>query len=746
MIRNITQHSAIPTDIIAELLTRHPYHSSLISSIMDPTKGDALNLHTVESATDWVVVENADHKPLNLHTVGSADWAVVENADHKPTIQAYNALRERILPLMPAVNQDGALERAESQDEGQIKALYYLCEYRHDVILSARTGLGKIFQLAPLLRPGICLIISPSPSKTLASRQLRSLDALKEAGAKGLVINQDNNDYDTRRQVARGEFTHGIYIFYASIILSPFLPDGVGLICYITVIISPEFLNSRIFLQEVLQDEQFLAKLVLVAFDELNVAQKWAICREEYEQLHKLRDRIPRSVPWFGTSATLDSQTLEAAKFAVGFEDPIMIRTSIDRPDIFYELREFEVQPGSFEDLRFLLPEKSTLEEARTLPKTIIYFKDSRTIRAALEAMWDWLVQAGLNPEAAQSIVRPFDGAMSSWLRDKISADFRNEDSKARILLVTDAAGMEVGNRGVELIIQYDVDRFVRSSLEMKTIMQRLGRAARGQSEKGHFIWLVPHYVFGPTQPSDLDNDIATTAEDEMIVGDNAATLKKTESAKYNDMADIFKRFFDPARCTRQALLDFFCEPANRRHRNERCCNKATCQPMHTWPSKQSKTPTERAKELYDLTQNWKTTDDLMKLPPSHPPHGWPWVQGVFEEKLREWRQKEAKDLFSGNSWIPPCPQLILPDEELDKLVLMNIACSSEEIVKHFLPEWELCRRDYSGKIVELAQESAKVSKRDGEAKTRAMKEQKKAAEKAAQEAEEERQARLRAS
>jgi superfamily II DNA helicase RecQ len=55
-----------------------------------------------------------------------------------------------------------------------------------------------------------------------------------------------------------------------------------------------------------------------------------------------------------------------------------MIRTSIDRPDIFYELREFE--PKSFEDLRFLLPEKLTLEEARKLPKAIIYFKDSKSI------------------------------------------------------------------------------------------------------------------------------------------------------------------------------------------------------------------------------------------------------------------------------------------------------------------------------------------------------------------------------
>ena len=81
------------------------------------------------------------------------------------------------------------------------------------------------------------------------------------------------------------------------------------------MITSPEILNSRKFRQEVLQNEQFLGNLVLVAIDELHVAQQWATFREEYGQLHKLRARIPRSVPWFGTSATLDSHTLEAAKF-----------------------------------------------------------------------------------------------------------------------------------------------------------------------------------------------------------------------------------------------------------------------------------------------------------------------------------------------------------------------------------------------------------------------------------------------
>jgi hypothetical protein len=34
-------------------------------------------------------------------------------------------------------------------------------------------------------------------------------------------------------------------------------------------------------------------------------------------------------------------------------------------------------------------------------------------------------------------------------------------------------------------------------------------RAAAEQSDNGHFIWLVPRYVFGPTKASDLDDNVS---------------------------------------------------------------------------------------------------------------------------------------------------------------------------------------------------------------------------------------------
>ena len=58
---------------------------------------------------------------LQTHTVGSAkDWVVVEGVDKEPTIQEYTAFRERMLPLMPKISQNGVLKPAKPR-EGQVR-------------------------------------------------------------------------------------------------------------------------------------------------------------------------------------------------------------------------------------------------------------------------------------------------------------------------------------------------------------------------------------------------------------------------------------------------------------------------------------------------------------------------------------------------------------------------------------------------------------------------------------------------
>ena len=97
---------------------------------------------------------------------------------------------------------------------------------------------------------------------------------------------------------------------------------------------SPEIALSDPF-HEILRDQYFQKKLVLVAVDELHIVDQWGTFRKPYSQLAVLRDCIDRRVPWFGASATLDPAMLKWVKELVGFTPNVkVIQTSVDCPDI----------------------------------------------------------------------------------------------------------------------------------------------------------------------------------------------------------------------------------------------------------------------------------------------------------------------------------------------------------------------------------------------------------------------------
>jgi hypothetical protein len=494
-----------------------------------------------------------------------------------------------------------------------------------------------------------------------------------------------------------------------------------------------------------------------VAIDELHCVDQWGSFREEYKELYKTRTRIPTRIPWFGTSATLDPMTMAISMKGAGFTNPVILRTTIDRPDIFYEIRRFNTNPGSFEDLRFLIPEKICSEDIQKLPKIIIYMKSTKDIRSACRRLQSMLVQAGLTLAEARSTIQPFYASLSTKTKDRVADDFRMASSIARIILATDAMGMGVGNEAVELVIQYGIDKIVTKDGAMKTVMQRLGRAARTISERGHFIWLVPNWVFPPPEseyaplPENSSNlrNVFTVSEDGTVNEDNAGISKKEGVKKRSAMTPTFQRLFDPKICIREVMLKFFKEPTPpngiEAHRPRLCCNSHKCQPEHSWPSRQSKSPEERAAELYDVISKRKEGDiwELKKLPSSFHLKGWQWLEGTFEENLRKWRDAETEKRYGNSTYLIPGPEFILPNNIMERLIKMNTHCESVDIIKHFFPDWP-DRFEHARAIAEIAKASSFVIKKDGEEKNLEIKAAKNSAAKEAARAKEARKARLK--
>ena len=92
---------------------------------------------------------------------------------------------------------------------GQTLCLWHLLYGRQDALFQAATGYGKslIRQCAPIIGAGISLMLSPL--NMLSEDQIAALPV----GSRGLALTAQNNNEETYKGIARGDYTHAKYAF-----------------------------------------------------------------------------------------------------------------------------------------------------------------------------------------------------------------------------------------------------------------------------------------------------------------------------------------------------------------------------------------------------------------------------------------------------------------------------------------------------------------------------------------------------
>ena len=98
----------------------------------------------------------------------------------------------------------------KSPRPGQVLALHHLLYGKQDTLLQAATGYGKsmIWQCAPLIGAGIALMVSPL--NMLTEDQV----ILLPRGSKGISLTAENNTTEAYKDIAAGNYTHGMPISY----------------------------------------------------------------------------------------------------------------------------------------------------------------------------------------------------------------------------------------------------------------------------------------------------------------------------------------------------------------------------------------------------------------------------------------------------------------------------------------------------------------------------------------------------
>lgn len=370
-----------------------------------------------------------------------------------------------------------------------------------------------------------------------------------------------------------------------------------------------------------LRDPLFQQKLALVAIDEAHVVWEWGESfRKHYSQLVALRSFIRRAVPWLACSATLDPQTLAKVQELCGFDSSVLIqRNSIDRPDIFIAVKQIIHPITTFRDLEFLIePARKAIRDAATqycesqaraaialgdlhsatqlislsvrgsqnsrilqgvnsraccmkIRKTVVYFDSIATLEAATALLTVALISTGCSKTAAVNAIQPYHAELAAFDKECISREFAKPDketaqesSRHRIIMATDAMGMGIDNPDIQLVVQW------RQPASLSSLWQRAGRAARGASNTGEFIWLVEPWCFeagtsgtgsqGPSQSITLHN----------------RSLRQ-------ELSDVI----NSRHCTRRSILQFFEDATSYLHPSgpQSCCSLCRGDP----PSSQSR-------------------------------------------------------------------------------------------------------------------------------------------------------------
>jgi superfamily II DNA helicase RecQ len=206
---------------------------------------------------------------------------------------------------------------------------------------------------------------------------------------------------------------------------------------YQIVVISPEMLQSRRFVEKVLRKPEFGPRVLSVFVDEAHCVSHWgASFRKKYATIGIVRAFLPRSTPMIAVTATLTAKVHRdiLQKLEYDPNNYIFVDKGNDRPNVAQIVRAMEYPMNSFRDIDFVIPESMT--SPLDIPKTFVY-ADDINIGGELADHLNGRVEEKFRH---LGLVRPYNAAMSKSYRKTALRLFK--EGIIRVLVCTDAAGM----------------------------------------------------------------------------------------------------------------------------------------------------------------------------------------------------------------------------------------------------------------------------------------------------------------
>lgn len=288
-----------------------------------------------------------------------------------------------------------------------------------DTVVLMPTGGGKsvCFQIPALMKPGVCVVVSP-----LIALMKDQVEALLLNGIPAAFLNSTQGSRE-QREIEADALSGKLKLLY----------------------VSPEKLMGESFFI-------FLKRLTLSLFaiDEAHCISSWGHdFRPEYTQLNVLKTHFP-DVPVMALTATADKLTRQDITDRLGMIDPAVFVASFNRENL-----SLKVLPGTNR-----LPQIIRLLQLKPDTSGIIYCLS----RKSCESLAAKLQEKGF-------IAAFYHAGMDAQERSRTQEAFLRDD--VRIMCATIAFGMGIDKSNVRWVIHYNLPK------NLESYYQEIGRAGR---------------------------------------------------------------------------------------------------------------------------------------------------------------------------------------------------------------------------------------------------------------------------
>lgn len=364
------------------------------------------------------------------------------------------------------------------------------------------TGGGKsmCYQVPALAKPGIVLVISPLIA--LMENQVNILKK-KKINAEFLSSTQTAS---TKEKI-REDLNSG--------------KPSVKLL-YVT----PELVATKGFSSTLMKlyDRGLLS---LIAVDEAHCISTWGHdFRPSYRKLSLLRNHL-QNVPILALTATavpkVEMDVIESLKL----HQPIVLRASFNRPNIYYEVRYKDLLGDVYSDISNIL--KSSGNSC-----SIIYCLE----RATCDDLSCHFLKHGISSAA-------YHAGLNNKVRSSVLDDWLS--SKIQVVVATVAFGMGIDRKDVRIVCHYNIPK------SMEAFYQESGRAGRDQSPSRSVLY------YGLDDRTKMEFILRNATKTQPQSSSSSSALSKKLLLDFNQMVE----YCEGSGCRRKKILESFGEQAS---------------------------------------------------------------------------------------------------------------------------------------------------------------------------------------